>query len=135
MALHAIGDRAVTLALEALECAPRPRVGAHRIEHAQVVRRFDLARFARAGIVASVQPGHWQDDRTWIAERLGDRAEVVAHPLASFARSGAALVFGSDWPVSGWDPAVILAAATDPERGDEALGAAEAAAWYTSDPR
>jgi hypothetical protein len=135
VALHAIGDRAVTLALEALERAPRPRFGAHRIEHAQVVRRSDLPRFAQVGIVASVQPGHWRDDRPMLTARLGDRAEVVLHPLASFARSGAALVFGSDWPVSGWDPTAILAAATDLERGDEALGAAEAAAWYTAGKR
>jgi len=135
VALHAIGDRAVTLALEALEGAPRPRLGAHRIEHAQVVRRPDLPRFARAGVVASVQPGHWRDDRPWIDARLGKRPEVLAHPLASFARAGTTMVFGSDWPVSSWDPAEILASATDPERGDEALDAAEAMAWYTSGPR
>jgi hypothetical protein len=135
VALHAIGDRAVTLALGALERAKRPPVGRHRIEHAQVVRRSDLPRFAAAGIVASVQPGHWHDDREWLTARLGDRAEIVAHPLASFARSGAEMVFGSDWPVSDWDPASILAAATDPERGDEALAAVPAAACYTSGPR
>jgi predicted amidohydrolase YtcJ len=134
VALHAIGDRAVTLALGALERAGRPPAGAHRIEHAQVVRRVDLPRFAAAGIVASVQPGHWRDDRGWLAARLGDRADVVAHPLASFARSGTAMVFGSDWPVSEWDPAAILAAASDPERGGEALAAADASAWYTSGP-
>ena len=82
-----------------------------------------------------MQPGHWLDDRDWLAGRLGARPEVVAHPLASLARAGATLAFGSDWPVSSWDPRVILAAATDPERGDEALGAADAAAWYTSGPR
>jgi predicted amidohydrolase YtcJ len=134
VALHAIGDRAVTLALGALERAGRPPTGRHRIEHAQVVRRSDLPRFAAAGIVASVQPGHWRDDRGWLKARLGDRAEVVAHPLASFAQSGTTMVFGSDWPVSDWDPAAILAAASDPERGDEALAAGEAIAWYTSGP-
>ena len=134
VALHAIGDRAVTLALDALETAPRPSVGAHRIEHAQVVLRSDVARFARAGVVASVQPGHWNDDRRWLAARLGARPEVLAHPLASFARAGARIVFGSDWPVSSWDPDVILASATDPDRADEALDAGAAAAWYTSGP-
>ena len=135
VALHAIGDRAVSLALGALERVKQPSFGRHRIEHAQVVGRRDLPRFARAGIVASVQPGHWRDDRGWLAARLGERAEVVAHPLASLARSGAELAFGSDWPVSDWDPAAILASATDPERGDEALAAAEAVAWYTAAPR
>jgi predicted amidohydrolase YtcJ len=59
----------------------------------------------------------------------------VSHPLASFVRAGAQVVFGSDWPVSSWDPAAILSAATDVERGDEALDAAAASAWYTSAPR
>ena len=135
VALHAIGDRAVSLALSALERAPRPRLGAHRIEHVQVVLRSDLPRFARAGVVASVQPGHWRDDRPFLAERLGLRPGVLAHPLASLARSGATMAFGSDWPVSRWDPAAVLSAATDRERGDEAIDAAEAAAWYTSGPQ
>jgi len=135
VALHAIGDRAVTLALQALEKAERSRFGAHRIEHAQVVRVSDLPRFARAGVVASVQPGHWRDDLPWLADRLGHRPEVGAHPLASLARAGATMVFGSDWPVSSWNPAAILAAATDPGRADEALDAAGASAWYTSGSR
>jgi hypothetical protein len=135
VALHAIGDRAVSLALSALEQAPRAPMGPHRIEHAQVVKRSDLHRFARADIVASVQPGHWQDDRLFLAERLGDRPEVVAHPLASLAGAGAKLLFGSDWPVSAWSPPHILAGATDGERGPEALTDAEASAWYTSAPR
>jgi predicted amidohydrolase YtcJ len=126
VAIHAIGDRAVTLALDALERVPRPSRGAHRIEHAQVVRRVDLPRFARAGIVASVQPRHWRDDRPFLNARLGSRPGVVAHPLASLARAGATLLFGSDWPVSSFDPESIVAAAADPERGDEALSRAAA---------
>jgi predicted amidohydrolase YtcJ len=135
VAIHAIGDRAVTLALDALSRAPRPRFGAHRIEHAQIVQRSDVSRFAAAGVVASVQPGHWRDDRPFLASRLGERAEVVVHPLRSLARAGATLRFGSDWPVSDWAPASILDAATDPERADEAMDASEAVAWYTSAAR
>jgi predicted amidohydrolase YtcJ len=135
VALHAIGDRAVTAALSALERVPRPRFGSHRIEHAQVVRRSDIPRFARAGVVASVQPGHWRDDRPFLARRLGQRPDIVSHPLASLARAGASLLFGSDWPVSTWDPEAVLTSATDHARGVEALDAAEAAAWYTSAPR
>ena len=135
VAIHALGDRAVTLALDVLERAPRSEMGPHRIEHAQVVQRSDLPRFAAAGIVASVQPGHWLDDRPWLAERLGHRPEVVVHPLGSLSRAGAKLVFGSDWPVSDWDPQRVLAAATDPRRSGEAVAAAAADAWYTSRPR
>jgi predicted amidohydrolase YtcJ len=58
----------------------------------------------------------------------------VAHPLRSLARSGATMVFGSDWPVSPWDPEAVLAGAVDGARGEEALGADEAVAWYTSTP-
>ncbi len=134
VAVHAIGDRAVSLALDVLERVPRPAAGAHRIEHAQVVSRSDLPRFAAAGIVASVQPAHFGDDRGFLQARLGDRPEVVAHPLRSFARCGAQMVFGSDWPVSSWEPKAVLAGAVDGTRGDEALGADEAAAWYTSRP-
>jgi len=135
VALHAIGDRAVSLALDALEPVPRPRRGAHRIEHAQVVRHVDLPRFVRAGVVASVQPGHWRDDRPFLASRLGARSEAVVHPLASLVRAGATLLFGSDWPVSDYDPDFVVAAATDPERGDEALTRAATLACYTSGPR
>ena len=120
VAVHAIGDRAVSCALDAFERVPAPRWGAHRIEHAQVVRRRDLPRFAAARVVASVQPGHWRDDRDWLVSRLGERPDVVAHPFASFFRAGAAVVCGSDWPVSSWDPASIREAASDPGRGPEA---------------
>jgi predicted amidohydrolase YtcJ len=128
IAVHAIGDRAVTLALDVLEAAPAPAFGAHRIEHAQVVRHADLPRFAAAGIVASVQPGHWLDDRPFLDARLGRRTSVIAHPLASLARAGASLVFGSDWPVSSFDPDRIIAAAIHPARGPESMGRDEAVA-------
>lgn len=121
VAIHAIGDRAVAVALGALERAPRSEAGPHRIEHVQVIRRADLARFGRGGIVASVQPGHVHDDAAWWNARLGRRAEVIAYPLASLARAGATLLFGSDWPVSDFSPDRIVAAATDRARGDEAL--------------
>jgi predicted amidohydrolase YtcJ len=135
VALHAIGDRAVTLALDALEAAPEPAFGVHRIEHAQVVAHRDLARFRPARIVASVQPGHWLDDRPFLESRLGGRRDVVAHPLASLFRAGASLVFGSDWPVSGFDPEAILATAVLPARGHEALARADAVSCYTPRPR
>lgn len=120
VALHAIGDRAVTLALDALEAAPRAASGSHRIEHAQLVRHADLPRFERAGVVASLQPGHWRDDRAWIASRVGTPRDVAVYPIASFARARATIVFGSDWPVSAFDPRAIVDAACDPLRGREA---------------
>ena len=121
VAIHAIGDRAVSSALDALASAPRPSWGAHRIEHAQVVRRVDLPRFAAVGVVASVQPGHWRDDRAFLSSRIGARDDVVVHPLGSLVRAGATVLFGSDWPVSSWNPGTVLGAACDPDRGVEAL--------------
>jgi predicted amidohydrolase YtcJ len=126
VAIHAIGDRAVGAALDALEGAPRPAWGRHRIEHAQVVAPGDPARCARAGIAVSLQPGHHADDASWLRSRLGARAEAIVHPLASFLAAGADVLFGSDWPVSSWDPAYVLAAATDPARGREAIPREEA---------
>jgi predicted amidohydrolase YtcJ len=126
VAIHALGDRAVTLALDALERAARPAWGGHRIEHAQVVSRADLPRFRAAGVIASLQPGHWRDDRSWLGARLGSRPGIVAHPLRSLVRSGATVVFGSDWPVSTWEPEAILSAACDALRGDERLTREEA---------
>ena len=79
------------------------------------------ARFARAGVAASVQPGHFHDDRPFLSARLGGR-EALVHPLASLVAAGATVLFGSDWPVSSWDPETILAAACDPARGAETLG-------------
>ncbi|HEX4823113.1 MAG TPA: amidohydrolase family protein [Candidatus Polarisedimenticolaceae bacterium] len=132
VALHAIGDRAVDAALSALERAPKSPAGPHRIEHAQVVRERDLPRFAAAGIVASVQPRHFFDDAAFREARLGARDGVISYPLASLARAGATLLFGSDWPVSDHSPRAILRAATDPDRGEEALGEAEALAAMTA---
>ncbi|HUC43771.1 MAG TPA: amidohydrolase family protein [Candidatus Sulfotelmatobacter sp.] len=131
VAVHAIGDRAVTAALDVLEALPRPAWGRHRVEHAQVVSRSDLPRFAAAGIVASLQPGHWRDDLPWTRARLGGAAGIVVHPLGSLLRAGAPVVLGSDWPVSSMRPSDLVLSATDPGRGDQAVSAA--AAWRLLD--
>lgn len=126
VAIHALGDRAVTHALDAFERAAPPAWGRHRIEHAQVVSHADIPRFRAAGIIASLQPGHWQDDRSWLGARLGARGGIVAHPLRSLVLSGAEVLFGSDWPVSAWEPEAVLTAACDPARGEEHLTRDEA---------
>ena len=126
VAIHAIGDRAVSLSLDALERAERPAWGAHRIEHAQVVDRRDLARFARAGVVASLQPAHASADAAWIGARVGKREGIVVHGLASFLAAGVSVVLGSDWPVAPWDPEVTIAACCDPRRGSEAIDRCDA---------
>lgn len=105
-AVHAIGDRAGEVALDAFEAAG---IGG-RIEHAQLLRQADIARFARLGVEASVQPEHLIDDREAIARLWPGRAER-AFPFASLLRAGARLRFGSDAPVAPLDPWRAIAAA------------------------
>lgn len=105
-AVHAIGDRACAAALDAFE-----RVGCGgRIEHAQLLRFEDIARFAALGVEASVQPEHLLDDRDAIARLWPGRAER-AFPFASLLNAGARLRFGSDAPVAPLDPWRAISAA------------------------
>ncbi|MFK3833966.1 amidohydrolase [Microbacterium sp. NPDC087868] len=106
VAVHAIGDRAASTALDAF--AMTGAVGS--IEHAQLVRHADLARFARLGITASVQPQHAIDDRD-LAERLWATQDSLGYPLASLFAAGADVRFGSDAPVAALDPWQAMAAA------------------------
>ena len=106
LALHAIGDRAVRIALDAFQAArrdcdsPWPR---HRLEHAQHVHPGDIARCAELGIIASVQPAHMLADIDICELRLGARSRW-AFPLRSLLSGGVRLAFGSDAPVETMDP-------------------------------
>ncbi|WP_210506135.1 amidohydrolase [Naasia sp. SYSU D00057] len=105
-AVHAIGDAANRVALDAFE-----RVGTRgRVEHAQLLTDADVARFARLGVVASVQPMHALDDRD-IADHHWAGRTGRAFPLRSLLEAGATLAFGSDAPVSPLDPWLGIAAA------------------------
>ena len=113
-AVHAIGDRANGVALDAFE---RAGCGG-RIEHAQQILPEDITRFADLGVTASVQPQHAMSDRD-IAEDLWAGRRSVAYGYGSLHRSGARLLFGSDAPVSPPEPLAGVAAAvfrTDDER-------------------
>lgn len=106
IALHAIGDLAVTAALDAFTST-----GAQgTIEHAQLVRHGDLARLARLGVAASVQPQHALDDRD-AADALWAGQTAIAYPLRSLHSAGAVLRFGSDAPVAALDPWQAISAA------------------------
>lgn len=114
VAVHAIGDRATTSALDAFTVSGA--VGT--IEHAQLVRHADLARFARLGVVASVQPQHALDDRDLVGRHWADQT-AISYPLAALRDAGAQLRFGSDAPVAALDPWQAIAAAvsrTDDDR-------------------
>jgi predicted amidohydrolase YtcJ len=125
--VHALGERAVREALDAIEAARRvngARDARHHLAHLQVVHPDDLPRFARLGVVANVTP-YWAvlsgyvDDLTlpFISEEAGRRM----YPFASLWRAGARLAFGSDWSVSTPDPLLQLEVAVErrlPEEPD-----------------
>ncbi|MFG3026010.1 amidohydrolase [Streptomyces sp. NPDC048254] len=105
-AVHAIGDRANTVALDAFE-AVRCR---GRIEHAQLLSPEDLPRFAELDVVAGVQPRHATDDRD-VADRYWAGRTERAFAYADLLAAGARLEFGSDAPVSPLDPWLAVASA------------------------
>jgi predicted amidohydrolase YtcJ len=105
-AIHAIGDAANRNALDAFGAAG---VGG-RIEHAQQLAPDDVARFARLGVVASVQPSHLLDDRDIADEHCGEGGTRM-HVLRDLHRAGARLEFGSDAPVAPLDPWLSISAA------------------------
>ncbi|WP_433377111.1 amidohydrolase [Streptosporangium sp. CA-115845] len=113
-AVHAIGDLAVGIALDAFE-----RVGCPgRIEHAQLVRPEDFGRFARPGLVAGVQPAHAPDDRE-VADLHWRGRTGRAFAYADLLAAGATLELGSDAPVAPldpWDGIASAVARTDDER-------------------
>jgi predicted amidohydrolase YtcJ len=104
--VHAIGDRANAIALQAFA-----RTGARgSIEHAQLLDDADVRRFAQLAVVASVQPEHALDDRD-VADRYWAGRTRRAFPLRSLLDAGAVLTFGSDAPVAPLDPWLAIGAA------------------------
>jgi predicted amidohydrolase YtcJ len=106
-AVHAIGDAANEVALNAFQAAGIRG----RIEHAQFVRNGDFARFGRLGLTASVQPAHALDDRDAADANWSGRTDR-AFPLRSLLAGGATLALGSDAPVARLDPWTSMSAAT-----------------------
>lgn len=102
ISIHAIGDNANYLMLNLFEeiIDVNPKWDRRfRIEHAQHVRFEDILRFAKLGIIASVQPYHCIDDGVWAEKRIGDRIKYT-HPYKSFLDANVKTCFGSDWPVA-----------------------------------
>ncbi|HVP36873.1 MAG TPA: amidohydrolase [Terriglobales bacterium] len=105
--IHAIGDRANHAVLNIYEKVQRLNPAGekrHRIEHCSVLKETDIPRFAKSGMVASVQPGFWGSDKKWLEQRLGEERMKVAYPFKSLLDSGAILAFGTDWPVESLNP-------------------------------
>jgi hypothetical protein len=113
VAIHAIGDRAVRNALDAIEGAIR-REGEFplppRIEHIQLAREEDLPRFKGLGVLASVQPIHQITDRAVARRKWGTRT-ARSYAYRSLQRAGARLLFGSDAPFDRPGPLLAVQAA------------------------
>lgn len=121
MGFHAIGDRAVSMALDAFAEAEKnapmkadivqlrqrgPRIThatilspRYRIEHSQVVDPPDVLRYKQLGVIASMQPNHLLTDMNWAEQRLGPERAKYAYAWKSFVDAGVPLAFGTDYPV------------------------------------
>ncbi|MEX1157734.1 MAG: amidohydrolase family protein [Thermomicrobiales bacterium] len=111
IALHAIGDAACKMALDAIERATKAHDWPdhrHRIEHEQVVTDYDMRRFVELGVIASLQPVHAITDLNWVESRVGAERMAGAYAWQSFLKLGTRICIGTDWPVETLDPRVGL---------------------------
>ena len=97
---HAIGDRAVTRALDAFHKAGVTEGERFRIEHASIVTDGDLRRFAQMGIIASIQPVFVGEYSRWAEDRVGMSRVHWVLRTRDFLNAGVALAAGSDYPAS-----------------------------------
>jgi hypothetical protein len=119
--IHAIGDRAIRMSLDAFEAAakinPAPARGRrHRIEHIESIDPADVPRFGRLGVIASMQPFHPNPDPSlgavWSAN-LGPERAARGWMWQSIVGAGGRVAFGSDWPVVPLDPRAGLQVAAN----------------------
>ncbi|HSY02679.1 MAG TPA: amidohydrolase family protein [Acidobacteriaceae bacterium] len=107
MGFHAIGDRAVGMALDAFAAAEQAVPGSDRrdrIEHSQVLSAGDFARYKQLGVIASMQPNHLLSDMAWAETRLGPERSKYAYAWKSFLDAGVPLAYGTDYPVEPLTP-------------------------------
>jgi predicted amidohydrolase YtcJ len=148
---HALGDRAVRNALDAIQAARTANGDSglvHHLAHLQVVHPDDIPRFARLSATANIQP-LWAMHEPQMDELtipfLGERRSSWQYPFGSLVAEGAALCAGSDWSVSSPDPllgahvavnrsmpAEGSAGATDPFLPEQSLSPEAIFAAYTS---
>lgn len=111
IAVHAIGDGAVRITLDGYAAAQKAngkRDSRHRVEHVEVIHPDDIPRFARLGVIASMQPPHPPGCHGLPLEpylsRLGEKRWPFAFAQRAIRNTGAHVVFATDWPVSDIDP-------------------------------
>jgi predicted amidohydrolase YtcJ len=107
LCVHAIGDRAISMILdifEQIEKANGKRGRRWRIEHSQHMAQKDFARYAKLGVIASVQPYHAIDDGRWAEKRIGADRIKRTYAFRTFLDNGVRLAFGTDWSVAPLSP-------------------------------
>jgi len=103
-AIHAIGDRANRLVMDVFERVQREVPGSRalrmRNEHAQILARAEIPRFAALNVIASMQPTHATSDMPWVPARIGQaRMAEGAYVWRKLMTAGAMIASGSDFPV------------------------------------
>lgn len=112
--VHAIGDEANDRLLDMFAATVKangPKDRRFRVEHAQHLSAQAIPRFAKQGVIASVQPYHAIDDGRWAIKRIGAERLKGTYAFKSLMDSGATVTFGSDWPVAPLDPRLGIEAA------------------------
>ncbi|MBC7521989.1 MAG: amidohydrolase, partial [Sandarakinorhabdus sp.] len=143
--VHAIGDAANGAVLGAFAAVPEAQRQKlrHRDEHAQIVAPADLPRFARLGIIASIQPTHATSDKGMAEARIGEKRLAGGYAWQTLIKSGARIAGGSDFPVEPPNPFYGLHAAVTRQSRDglppggwrmsEAMTLPQAFAAFTTD--
>lgn len=137
---HCIGDAATAAVVDGFRRAEK-RLGAdrltaarHRLEHVELITPEDVADLARWGVVVSGQPAFdaaWGGADGMYATRLGVERALAANPWATMRRAGVPLAFGSDAPVTPFDPWGGVRAAAWHHNADERISLADAFAAHT----
>ena len=125
--VHAIGDKGNNWTLNAYEKAQEingRRESRHRDEHAQTLQLSDIPRFARLGVIPSMQPTHCISDKKFYEKRVGLERCKGAYAWRSLIDAGSILAFGTDYQVEPLNPMEgLYAAVTRKERfGEEGNG-------------
>ncbi len=127
--VHAIGDRTNRMVLDSFEKAfkeyPSAKDPRFRIEHAQILDEKDIPRFAKLGVIASMQGIHCTSDRPWAASRIGmARVKEGLYVWRKLLASGATIINGTDVPVEDVDPIKSFYASVTrrPESGEPLEG-------------
>ena len=114
LSIHSIGDSANSRMLDIFEKIIQQNPSwdrRFRLEHAQHIQPKDFRRFARLGVIASVQPYHAIDDGRWAEKRIGHERCKTTYPFRTFLDNHIRLCFGSDWTVAPLNPLLGIYAA------------------------